>query len=87
MSAYGEVGFVGKDSSIIPTSKNRPALPLPLKIRSFLDTGKAKLAVSLHATTDEVRDWIVPTNRRYPIHQLIGLLKERFPIEKAKGDK
>lgn len=33
------------------------------QLRELRASGKAKLAVSLHATTDEVRDWIVPTNR------------------------
>jgi adenine C2-methylase RlmN of 23S rRNA A2503 and tRNA A37 len=33
------------------------------QLRALRASGKAKLAVSLHATTDEVRDWIVPTNR------------------------
>ncbi|GAX77170.1 hypothetical protein CEUSTIGMA_g4615.t1 [Chlamydomonas eustigma] len=54
------------------------------EIRSFLDTKKAKLAVSLHATTDEVRDWIVPVNRRYPIKELISLLQGYFPMSNAK---
>jgi 23S rRNA (adenine2503-C2)-methyltransferase len=29
------------------------------------------LAVSLHATTDEVRDELVPVNKRWPIHELL----------------
>lgn len=63
------------------------------QMSSFLATGKAKLALSLHATTDEVRDWIVPTNRRYPIEQLMSLLRTHFPVydgatrSPARGDK
>jgi 23S rRNA (adenine2503-C2)-methyltransferase len=38
-----------------------------------------QLAVSLNATTDEVRDRIMPVNRRYPIATLIGALR-RFPL-------
>ncbi|EFJ46352.1 hypothetical protein VOLCADRAFT_105556, partial [Volvox carteri f. nagariensis] len=34
----------------------------------------------------EVRDWIVPTNRRYPLEQLLGVLREAFPYDKRKGD-
>ncbi|MBI5441451.1 MAG: 23S rRNA (adenine(2503)-C(2))-methyltransferase RlmN, partial [Deltaproteobacteria bacterium] len=34
------------------------------------------LAVSLNATTDEVRDRIMPVNRRYPIAELLGTLRE-----------
>jgi 23S rRNA (adenine2503-C2)-methyltransferase len=46
------------------------------------------LAVSLNATTDAVRDRIMPVNRKYPIAALIGALRElplpprsRFTIE------
>jgi 23S rRNA (adenine2503-C2)-methyltransferase len=35
------------------------------------DTG-AMLAISLHATTDEVRDRLVPLNRKYPIAELLA---------------
>ena len=34
------------------------------EIRALVATCSAQLAVSLHATTDEVRDWIAPVNRR-----------------------
>jgi 23S rRNA (adenine2503-C2)-methyltransferase len=40
---------------------------------------RAKLAVSLNAVTDEQRDFIMPINRRYPIADLIGALKE-YPL-------
>jgi 23S rRNA (adenine2503-C2)-methyltransferase len=33
------------------------------------------LAVSLHATTDEVRDRLVPINRRFPLRDLLGALR------------
>ncbi len=41
---------------------------------------KVNLAVSLNATTDEVRDRIMPVNRRYPIKELLAACK-RFPVE------
>jgi len=41
---------------------------------------KVNLAVSLNATTDVVRDAIMPVNRRYPIAELIAACK-RFPLE------
>jgi 23S rRNA (adenine2503-C2)-methyltransferase len=34
------------------------------EIRALAGSCPAQLAVSLHATTDEVRDWIAPVNRR-----------------------
>lgn len=39
----------------------------------------ANLAVSLNATTDSVRDEIMPVNRRYPIRQLLDACR-RFPL-------
>lgn len=37
------------------------------------------LAVSLNATTDELRDRIMPVNRRYPLRELLKACKE-FPL-------
>jgi 23S rRNA (adenine2503-C2)-methyltransferase len=34
------------------------------------------LAVSLHATTDELRDQLVPVNKRWPIRELLDAAKE-----------
>ena len=34
----------------------------------------------------QVRDWIVPTNRRYPLAQLLGALRAAFPYATRKGD-
>lgn len=41
---------------------------------------KVNLAVSLNATTDEVRDVIMPVNRRFPIKELLAACR-RFPLE------
>jgi 23S rRNA (adenine2503-C2)-methyltransferase len=41
---------------------------------------KVNLAVSLNATTDEVRDGIMPVNKRYPIRELLAACR-RFPLE------
>ncbi len=41
---------------------------------------KVNLAVSLNATTDEVRDRIMPVNKRYPIKELLAACR-RFPLE------
>ena len=40
---------------------------------------KVNLAVSLNATTDRVRDQLMPVNRRYPIDKLIEACRE-FPL-------
>jgi len=39
-----------------------------------------QLAISLNATTDEVRNRIMPINKKWPIEQLIGALKE-YPLK------
>jgi len=41
------------------------------------------LAVSLNATTDEVRDRIMPINKKYPISVLIDALRH-YPLEKTR---
>jgi len=48
------------------------------KIPELLAQVPVNLAVSLHATTDEVRDQLVPLNRRYPLAELLGTLR-RLP--------
>lgn len=44
---------------------------------------KVNLAVSLNATTDEVRSHLMPINRRYPIAQLLDACR-RFPLKKGR---
>jgi 23S rRNA (adenine2503-C2)-methyltransferase len=45
------------------------------RIADLLAAVPVNLAVSLHATTDAVRDALVPLNRRFPIAQLLGALR------------
>jgi len=40
---------------------------------------KVRLAISLHATTDEVRDVLVPLNRRFPLEKLLAACRE-YPV-------
>ena len=42
----------------------------------FLRCSKASLALSLNATTDAQRDWLMPQNRQWPIASLIAALRE-----------
>jgi 23S rRNA (adenine2503-C2)-methyltransferase len=46
------------------------------RIPALLEAVPVNLAVSLHATTDEVRDRLVPLNRRFPLERLFGTLRE-----------
>ena len=43
----------------------------------------ANLAVSLNATTDEVRTQVIPINKRWPLEVLLGTLRE-FPLKARK---
>jgi 23S rRNA (adenine2503-C2)-methyltransferase len=45
------------------------------RIGDLLRSVPVNLAVSLHATTDEVRDQLVPLNRRFPLAVLLGELR------------
>ena len=51
--------------------------------RMAKEMNKVKLAVSLHATTDETREKIVPLNRRYPISEIMAALK-RYPADNIR---
>ncbi len=50
---------------------------VPMMDRCGAELG-VNLAVSLHAVTDELRDEIVPLNRKYPIRELIAACR-RYP--------
>jgi 23S rRNA (adenine2503-C2)-methyltransferase len=45
------------------------------RISELIAIGPINLAVSLHATTDAVRDVLVPINKKFPLAQLLGLLR------------
>src|SRR5690606_7125207 len=45
-------------------------------IRRMREYTDASLALSLHAPNDELRNQIVPINRKYPIKELLASVKE-----------
>ena len=50
------------------------------QMETFLKScSRAQLALSLHATTDDVRSLIMPINQVHPLHDLVGLLEAAFP--------
>jgi 23S rRNA (adenine2503-C2)-methyltransferase len=65
-NAYG----LSKRRVTVSTSGVVPALR---RMREFTD---ASLAISLHAPNDELRNEIVPINRKYPIKELLAATKE-----------
>ncbi|HYA31456.1 MAG TPA: 23S rRNA (adenine(2503)-C(2))-methyltransferase RlmN [Thermodesulfovibrionales bacterium] len=52
------------------------------KILELGDVGipRVNLAISLNATTDEIRNRLMPVNRRYPLSSLLAACR-RFPLE------
>jgi len=54
------------------------------QIAPLLEVAPIHLAVSLHATTDAVRDVLVPLNKRYPIAALLETLREEPRIHRRR---
>jgi 23S rRNA (adenine2503-C2)-methyltransferase len=56
----------------------------------FARSSRASLAVSLNATTDEVRSAIMPINRKHNLEELLGTLRSLFgpasPVEHRRKD-
>lgn len=48
------------------------------QLKRFLRECNCALAVSLNATTDEVRNWIMPINRKYKLSLLLETLREEL---------
>jgi 23S rRNA (adenine2503-C2)-methyltransferase len=56
---------------------------VPMIERAGSEIG-VNLAISLHATNDEIRDRIVPINRKYPIEQLIQACRDYPTLNNAR---
>lgn len=56
-------------------------------VPKILELSKAappvNLAISINATTDEVRDYLMPVNKTYPIKDLLNACR-RFPLQKGR---
>lgn len=48
------------------------------QMKHFIRESPCVLAVSLNATTDEVRNWIMPINRKYNLDMLLTMLREEI---------
>ena len=75
------------DAEGIAISKRRITLStsgiVPLIKRCGEDLG-VKLAISLHAVTDELRDEIMPINRKYPLRELLAACREYPGADNAR---
>jgi 23S rRNA (adenine2503-C2)-methyltransferase len=54
------------------------------QIAPLLEVAPIHLAISLHATTDDVRDVLVPLNKRFPIDALLTTLREEPRINRRR---
>jgi len=54
------------------------------QIDAFSKVTEASLAISLHAPTDELRDVLVPINKKYPLAQLLAACKRFFPADSKR---
>ncbi|OMO52791.1 Ribosomal RNA large subunit methyltransferase RlmN [Corchorus olitorius] len=52
------------------------------QLKRFLRESKCAIAVSLNATTDEVRNWIMPINRKYKLSLLLETLREELQFRR-----
>lgn len=55
-------------------------------LKRFLAESKASLALSLNATTDEVREKVMPQNKTWPIASLMGALRDDAQLRANKRD-
>lgn len=55
------------------------------RLEQFASSSNVQLALSLHATTDEVRDWIIPVNRRHNLADLVAVLRKHYGADNAAG--
>ena len=75
ITSVGAIGL-SKHNITLSTSGVVPQMEL-----CGLELG-VNLAVSLHAVTDELRNHLVPINKKYPISQLIGACRRYAEIKK-----
>jgi 23S rRNA (adenine2503-C2)-methyltransferase len=70
---------IAMDGDAIALSKRRVTLStagvVPMIARAGSEIGSG-LAISLHAVTDEIRDQIVPINKKYPIAELMQACRD-----------
>src|SRR3546814_19409726 len=75
------------DGEGLAISKRRITLStsgvVPMMARCGEELG-VNLAVSLHAVTDELRDEIVPINRKYPIRELLDVCRTYPGVKTAR---
>ena len=79
--------LIAQDGDGLSLSKRRVTLStsgvVPMIERTGAEIG-CMLAISLHATTDELRDVLVPINKKYPIKELLDACRRYPGLSNAK---
>jgi 23S rRNA (adenine2503-C2)-methyltransferase len=79
--------LIASDGEGISLSRRRITLSTsgvaPEIVRAGTEIG-TMLAISLHATTDEIRDKLVPLNKKYPIAQLLEACRNYPGLSNAR---
>ena len=79
--------LIAQDGDGLSLSRRRVTLStsgvVPMIERTGAEIG-CMLAISLHATTDELRDELVPINRKYPIEELLDACRRYPGLSNAK---
>ena len=57
------------------------------ELRRVIHETRVNIAVSLHACNNEVRSWIMPINRKYPLEELLNCLREEIPRREVRKSK
>jgi len=65
-------------------SRSRPPVVVPLIRRCGAELA-VNLAVSLHAVRDDIRDRLVPLNRKYPIAELLDACRNLSRLKQTRG--
>ncbi len=79
--------LIASDGDGLSLSKRRITLSTSGVVPEIYRTGDeigVMLAISLHAVRDELRDILVPINKRYPLEQLIKACREYPGLSNAK---
>src|SRR5207248_4959505 len=75
------------DNEGIAISRRRTTVSTSGVVPQLAELGQrtqAMLAVSLHATNDELREKLVPLNRKYPIEELMAAIRAYPGLSNAK---
>ncbi|MCC5994976.1 MAG: 23S rRNA (adenine(2503)-C(2))-methyltransferase RlmN [Oceanicaulis sp.] len=74
----GDGMAIGRRRTTVSTSGVVP------KIRELGERTRAMLAISLHATNDELRNELVPLNKKYPIAELMDAIRSYPDLSNAR---